>query len=60
MANAEVLLPEDLIPDQMERTVLQAMYKPIEYATAFKPKLMLSIPQTKSSSSIPTCQSFSR
>jgi len=41
MANAEVLRPEDLIPDHLERTVQQAMYKPIEYATAFKPKLLM-------------------
>lgn len=41
MANAEILHPEDLIPDQLERTVQQAIYQPYEYACALKPKLML-------------------
>lgn len=36
-----MLSPADLVPDERERLVQQAMYRPIEYATALKPKLLL-------------------
>jgi hypothetical protein len=43
MANAEILRPEDPIPDELERTVQQTVYKPIDYATAFKPLVLRAL-----------------
>lgn len=39
--SAEVLRPSDLLPDPTELMVQQYIYKPIEFATALKPKLLL-------------------
>jgi hypothetical protein len=39
-ADAEIMTMSDLIADADERMVLQGIYKPIELATALKPKLL--------------------
>ena len=39
--DATVLSPSDLVSDETELRVLQTIYKPIEFATALKPKLLL-------------------
>jgi len=40
VTGAQVLHPSDLVPDEHELTVLETIYKPIEYATALKAKLL--------------------
>lgn len=46
IAGAEVITPASLISDKRELSILEAIYSPIEYATALKPKLMLRTLET--------------
>src|SRR3954451_13774317 len=39
-ADAEILRPSDVIEDELELTIRQTIYHPIEYATSLKPLLL--------------------
>lgn len=46
IAGAEVIRPSDLITDPHELAVQAAMYHPIEFATALKPRLLMKMLET--------------